>query len=143
LAWVLAIRPDRRPNHASDALAHAQKAVGLEPGSHDSLHTLGVAHCRMGHWKEALAAIEKSRKLGPSSEPPTSFDRFFETMAYSGLGDMQQARRCYDEGVQWMEKRLPDHVDLRRFRAEAEQMLKAVEQNNGKDAKREHVGRRK
>jgi tetratricopeptide (TPR) repeat protein len=124
LAWVLAIRPDRRPDHTADALTHAQKAVDLEPGSHDWWHTLGVAHCRMGHWKEALAAIKKSRQLEHSSSPPSSFGRFFEAMAYSGLGDMQEARRCCDEGVRWMEEHLPHHADLRRFRAEAEQMLK-------------------
>ncbi len=44
-------------------------------------------------------------------------------MAYSGLGEKEKARRCYDEGVQWMEKKLPDHADLRRFRAEAAQIL--------------------
>jgi hypothetical protein len=82
-----------------------------------------VAHCRLGHWKEALACIEKSRQLEKHQGPVGSFDRFFEAMAYSGLGDRANARRCYDEGVQWMQKHHPDHPDLRRFRAEAAQML--------------------
>jgi Flp pilus assembly protein TadD len=111
---------------------HAQEAVALAPQADDYWHTLGVAHCRMGHWKEALAAIDKSRQLtprgapdgpGPHPGPPDSFDRFFEAMAYSGLGDRQNARRCYDEAVQWMEQHAPDHPDLRRFRAEAAHML--------------------
>jgi serine/threonine-protein kinase len=123
LAWVLAIRPDRGPHHAAEALESARKAVALEPQMGDWWHTLGVAHCRMGHWKEALANIEKSRQLGHETEPPSSFDLFFEAMAYSGLGDGDKARRCYDEGVQWMEKNIPDHADLRRFQAEAAQML--------------------
>jgi tetratricopeptide (TPR) repeat protein len=122
LAWFLAIRPDRQPQHAEGALKHAQKAVELQPKHHDWWHTLGVAHCRMGHWKEALAAIEKSRQL--SGQPgPDSYDRFFEAMAYSGLGEKDKARRCYDEGVQWMEKNLPNHADLRHFRDEAAHML--------------------
>jgi tetratricopeptide (TPR) repeat protein len=122
LAWLLVIRPDRQPQHTAEALEHAQKAVDLEPGYHDWWHTLGVAHCRLGHGKEALAAIEKSRQL--SGQPgPDSWDRFFEAMAYSGLGDKERARRCYDEGVQWMAQHAPDHPDLRRFRAEAAQML--------------------
>jgi serine/threonine protein kinase len=123
LAWVLAVRPDRQPQHAAEAVAHAQRAVAIAPGNHDCWHTLGVAHCRMGHWKEALAAIEKSRQLSNEAGPPTSFDRFFESMAYSGLGDKENARCCYDEGVRWMEQHLPDHHDLRRFRAEAAGML--------------------
>jgi tetratricopeptide (TPR) repeat protein len=123
LAWVLAVRPDRQPRHAAEALAHARRATEVTPGNHDCWHTLGVAHCRLGHWKEALAAIEKSRQLEGQSDPPSSFDRFFEAMAYSGLGEHEKARRCYDEGVRWMEQYLPDHPDLRRFRAEAARML--------------------
>jgi tetratricopeptide (TPR) repeat protein len=127
LAWVLAIRPDWQSRHAAEALEHAQKAVDLEPGWHDWWHTLGVVHCRMGHWKEALACIEMSRQLeqqpGYKPGPPDSFDRFFEAMAYSGLGEKDNARRCYEEGVRWMEQQLPDHPDLRRFRAEAAHML--------------------
>ena len=44
-------------------------------------------------------------------------------MAHAGLGDRANARRCYDEAVQWMEAHLPNHPDLRRFRAEAAQIL--------------------
>jgi tetratricopeptide (TPR) repeat protein len=128
LAWLLAIRPNRQPHHAAEALEHAQKAVELEPGHHDWWHTLGVAHCRLGHWKEALACIEKSRQLeqqgpGYKPKPPDSFDRFFEAMAYWHLGEQDKARRCYDDGVQWMEEHAPDHPDLRRFRAEAAELL--------------------
>jgi tetratricopeptide (TPR) repeat protein len=124
LAWVLAIRPDRQPQHTAEALQHAQKAVGMAPGYHDRWHTLGVAHCRTGHWKEALACFEKARRLENKPGPPSSFNRFFEAMAYSGLGDKERARRCYDEGVGWMQKHVPDHPDLRRFRDEAAQMLR-------------------
>jgi serine/threonine protein kinase len=123
LAWNLATRPDWRPHHAAEALDHAHQAVNLEPSHHDWWHTLGVAHCRAGHWREALEAIEKSRQLEKHSGPIDSFDRFFEAMAYAGLGDRGTARCCYDEAVQWMETHLPDHPDLRRFRAEAAQML--------------------
>jgi predicted Zn-dependent protease len=124
LAWVLAIRPDRQPHHAAEALELARKGVAMQSGMHEWWHTLGVAHCRMGHWKEALAAIEKSRQLENRPGPPGSFDRFFESMAYSGLGDRANARRCYDEGVQWMAQHAPNHPDLRRFRDEAAQMLR-------------------
>jgi tetratricopeptide (TPR) repeat protein len=123
LAWLLVIRPDRQPQHAAEALEQAQKAVDLEPGYHDWWHTLGTAHCRLGHWKEALACIDKSRELEGAMAPPGAWDRFFEAMAYSGLGDKEQARRCYDEGVQWMAQHAPDHPDLRRLRAEGAQML--------------------
>jgi tetratricopeptide (TPR) repeat protein len=123
LAWNLVSRPDWQPHQAAEALRHAKKSIALEPTWHDWWHTLGVAHCRLGQAKEALAAIEKSRQLSPDHGPPNSFDRFFEAMAYHQLGDRKKARRCYEEGVHWMEQHLPDHPDLRRFRAEAAKML--------------------
>jgi tetratricopeptide (TPR) repeat protein len=123
LAWVLVARPDWQRRHAVEALEHAQKAVVLDPAHHDWWHTLGVAHCRLGQAKEALAAIEKSRQLDSDPGPPGSFDRFFEAMAYSQLGEQVKARRCYDEAVAWMRKHAPDHPDLRRFRGEAARIL--------------------
>jgi tetratricopeptide (TPR) repeat protein len=123
LAWLLAIRPDRQPRQVAEALEHAGKAVALQPGHHDWWHTLGVAHCRLGHWKEALACIEKSRQLENNPGSPGAWDRFFEAMAHGGLGDKENARRCYREGVRWMEKNAPKHRDLRRFRDEAAGML--------------------
>jgi tetratricopeptide (TPR) repeat protein len=134
LAWLLAIRPDRQPHHAAEALEHAQKAVDLEPGYHDWWHTLGVAHYRMGDWKKALECIEKSRDLEHKQGSPGSFDRFFEAMACWHLGDRDKARRYYDEGVQWMEKHSPEHADLRRFRSEAAELLQIQEkQTHPKD----------
>jgi serine/threonine protein kinase len=123
LAWVLAIRPDRQPRHAAEAREQARKAVELTPWSGDRWHTLGVARCRTGHWQEALAAIERSRQLDGQKGPPNSFDRFFEAMAYGGLGEREKARRCYDQAVRWMEQHDPQHPDLRRFRNEAARML--------------------
>jgi serine/threonine protein kinase/tetratricopeptide (TPR) repeat protein len=136
LAWVLATRPDRTPQHTAEALEHAQKAVDLDPSVDDWWHTLGVAHCRMGHWTEALACIEKSRQLQGATGPRDAWAGFFEAMAYSGLGDKVQARRCYDESVQWLEKNAPEHADLRRFRGEVDEMLQVKNHVAGEDGGR-------
>src|SRR5262249_4221955 len=120
LAWVLCTRPEWNQHGAAESLKHTLKATELDPENHDRWHNLGVAHCRLGHWKEALEFIAKSRRLEKSTSPPSAFDRFFEAMAYEGLGDHINARRCYDEGVAWLEKHDPKHPDLRRFKSEAE-----------------------
>ena len=134
LAWVLAIRPDRETRHTTEALVHARKAVELDPGNHDRWHTLGVAHCRAGNWQEALAALEKSKKLQPDGDEMSSFQSFFEAMAHAKLGDRNEARRYYDQGVRWMTKHSPNHADLRRFRAEAAVLVGDSSQQAMRDA---------
>jgi hypothetical protein len=39
------------------------------------------------------------------------------------LGQKPEARKYYDRAVMWMAKNRPKHHELRRFRAEAEQLL--------------------
>jgi hypothetical protein len=57
------------------------------------------------------------RKGGDSS------DWFFLAMAYWQLGRRDEARLWYDRAVQWMDKHVPNHRELRRFRAEAAALL--------------------
>jgi hypothetical protein len=44
-------------------------------------------------------------------------------MAHWQLGEKDQARRWYDKAVQWMDQNKPKDEELRRFRAEAEELL--------------------
>jgi uncharacterized protein HemY len=86
--------------------------------------TLGAAHDRAGDWPAAAAALEKSRSLRDGDDPE---DLFFRAMTCWQLGNKDQARQCYDRAVQLMEKQ-PTHYkgrleDLRRFRAEAAELL--------------------
>jgi hypothetical protein len=39
------------------------------------------------------------------------------------LGNKEEARKWYDQAVQWMEKNAPRNEGFRRFRAEAAQAL--------------------
>jgi hypothetical protein len=50
-------------------------------------------------------------------------DGFFLTMAHWQLGHKTEARKWYDQAVHWMEKNKPKDDELRRFRAEAEELL--------------------
>ena len=52
-----------------------------------------------------------------------SFDWFFLAMAHRQLGREEDARKWYDRAVRWMEKNAPTDDELRRFRAEAEEVL--------------------
>jgi hypothetical protein len=44
-------------------------------------------------------------------------------MAHWQLGDKEKARTRFDQAVQWMEKNQPNNEELRRFRAEAAELL--------------------
>jgi serine/threonine protein kinase/Flp pilus assembly protein TadD len=119
-AWVLATASDAKYRNAPLAVELARKAVELEPGKRAFLNTLGVAHYHAGASKDAIAALEKSRKLCGGGD---SFDFFFLAMAHWQLGEKDQARDWYAKAVAWMEKNQPKDLALTRFRAEAAELL--------------------
>jgi hypothetical protein len=81
---------------------------------------LGAAQYRAGDMKAAVAALEKSR---PFSGGGDGSDFFFLAMACWKQGEKDQARRWFDQAVQWTEKSRPHDPELRRFRAEAAELL--------------------
>jgi tetratricopeptide (TPR) repeat protein len=119
LAWTLATCPELKIRDSRRAVELAERAVLLEPKG--SMNTLGVAHYRAGDWKAAIAALKKSVEL--DQRPATSFNAFFLAMAHWQIGEKEQARSWYDQGVHWMQKNAPNDEELRRFRAEAEELL--------------------
>jgi hypothetical protein len=52
------------------------------------------------------------------------FHRFFLAMAYWQCGEKDKALQTYEDGVRWMEANRPENEELRRFRAEAEALMK-------------------
>jgi serine/threonine protein kinase/tetratricopeptide (TPR) repeat protein len=97
LAWFRATTADPKARDPGRALAHARKAVELEPGHEFLWDTLGLALYRNGEWKEAVAALERSMRLGDT----VIIERFFFlAMAHWQLGDKKRARTWYDRGAQ-------------------------------------------
>ena len=119
VAWFRATSPDPNLRDAARAVALAQAATKLAPRQGAIWNTLGVALCYAGKWKEAIPALEKSMELTAGG---SAFDWFFVARAKHKLGQ-QDAREWYDKAVAWMDKHNPDDAELKRFRAEAEQVL--------------------
>jgi tetratricopeptide (TPR) repeat protein len=72
------------------------------------------------NWKAAALAVGRSlafRKGGDAD------DYFFLARAHWHLGQKGQARTWYDRAVQWLENHPPANDELRRTRAEMEQLL--------------------
>jgi WD40 repeat protein/Flp pilus assembly protein TadD len=118
-AWLLASDPDPLRRDAARARALAQQAVELEPNEEMYWITLGAAEYRSGDWHRAISALEKSI----AHQGFNSYDGFFLAMSRWQLGEHEDALRLYKEAVKWMEKNKPEDEELRRFRAEAAELL--------------------
>jgi len=120
MAWALAISPTPTADTRRRAVELAEKAVQAAPTNGGYQNTLGVAQYRAGNWHEAQTALRKSMELGNGGN---SFDWFFLAMAHWQLGAKDEARKWYDNAVEWMDKNAKDISELRRFRNEAEDLL--------------------
>jgi tetratricopeptide (TPR) repeat protein len=122
MAWQLSWRPESSSQDAILAVELAEEAIALAPSTASAAsrgaywNTLGVAHYRAGHWKPAIAALEKSMQLRSGGD---AHDWLFLAMARRRLGDPVEARRWYDRSLAWIEAHAPRHEELIRIRAEA------------------------
>ncbi len=82
---------------------------------------------RVGDFEPAIKALKKSNTQGNGGT--LCSNGIFLAMAYWDLGNKDEARRWYDEAVDWMDKNMPDDKGLRRFRAEAEKLM-GIEENH-------------
>jgi tetratricopeptide (TPR) repeat protein/serine/threonine protein kinase len=123
-AWVLANCPDPKVRDPGRAVELARKAVAVGSKTARCWNTLGWACYRAGDSKIALDALEKSVGLKMGAD---GFDLFLKAMAHWQLGDKEDARKWYEKAVAWMDKYEPQNNDLRRFRAEAAQLLGVLE----------------
>jgi serine/threonine protein kinase/Flp pilus assembly protein TadD len=136
LAWLLATCPEMALRDPPRAVELARKAVNLAPRIGDCWNTLGVAEYRAMHWKAAVLAFEKSMEIRKGGD---GFDWFFLAMAHWQLGEKAQARKLYDEAIQWMEKNKPQDEELQRFRAEAATLLGVDDQSRPKAKEELHA----
>jgi serine/threonine protein kinase len=125
LAYLYATSRDPQIQDAGKAVALAKQAVELAPNEGNNWNTLGVAHYRAGDWKGAIEALAKSNEMLKGQQ--VSFNALFLAMAHWRLGNSVEARKRYDQAVAWMEKNKPQGEELRRFRAEAQSLLKIEE----------------
>jgi serine/threonine protein kinase/predicted Zn-dependent protease len=120
LAWQLATSPDAKHRDPKQAVELAKKATELAPRKGEYWGTLGAAHYRAGDFKASIEALNQAMHL-PNGGGSDNW--FFLAMAHGKLGDMEQARKWCDQAVAWMDKNQPKNAELRRFRAEAEEVL--------------------
>jgi non-specific serine/threonine protein kinase/serine/threonine-protein kinase len=104
-------------------LGRADRALPLFRELLKRYTALGTARYRAGDWSGAAAALERAVGLGRPDDPATAANGFFLAMAHWRLGDKAKARAWFDKSVVWMAKGKNDDPELKRFRAEAAELL--------------------
>ena len=85
------------------ALPLALQIVKARPDSRNVHHTLGVVHYRLGRYEEAIEILQKTIELNEFDiGVGTAEELFFLAMAEWQLGNREQARTLYHQGVEWM-----------------------------------------
>ena len=123
LAWFLATVPDKELRDPRRAVQLSKEVLDLRDSDGDRWNSYGVAQCSAGDWQGAVQSLTTSASLRNGGD---SFDFFFLAIAHWQLGQKDEARKRYAEGVTWMETKSPKDPELLRFRAEAEELLGIV-----------------
>jgi tetratricopeptide (TPR) repeat protein len=120
LANFLANCPDPHLRDPAEAVRLAEDLVKRNPQAGGFWNSTGMAHYRAGNYQASVDALEKATILRSTGG---SFDFFFLAMAHAKLGNKLQAHRWFDKAVEFMERELPNDIDLRLYRAEAASLL--------------------
>jgi tetratricopeptide (TPR) repeat protein len=120
VARFLLVEGAVRPEDSRQAYEMAEQVAKRSPTVGIAWNTLGMARYRAGKFEAAIEALEQSRRLRDRGD---SFDFFFLAMAHWQLRNEDEARKWYDQAVQWMEKNQRPDDELPRFRAEAAALL--------------------
>jgi len=120
LAWGLIVSASRSRGDYDEAVAHARKAVEVEPRNGNYVNTLALAEYRAGHWEESIAASERSMALGSGGGPSTWF---FLALAHGKKGAKGAARKWFDKAVAWTKDKEPNNSELCQFWTEAAELL--------------------
>jgi serine/threonine protein kinase/Tfp pilus assembly protein PilF len=120
LAWLLVTCPDSRLWDADRAIKLANGLVEAVPDGRHYWRNLGVAQYRKRDWEAAEASLRKSGEVGRGLWP----ERWvFLAMTHWQLGNRAEGYYYYIKFAEHIEKNAPDDEDLRRFLAEAADLM--------------------
>ena len=116
---VIDANPARRDPER--AMILSRQAVDLEPRDGSCLNTHGIVLYRTGDWKTAIETLESADQF--SGGKLFGYNAYYIAMSHWHLGARGKAREWYDRAVDWSVKTQQQGEDLRRFRAEAAELL--------------------
>jgi tetratricopeptide (TPR) repeat protein len=103
LSFIYSSLLDPRERDPRRAVDLARERLALLPENAIGLRNLGCALCRLGDWKGAIAALEKSVAMSQKggSNRIGGFPGLYLAMAYQQLGGGDRAREYYIRAVAW------------------------------------------
>jgi len=104
-SWFLATCPDESFRNPALALVMAERGVTLGPEQGECWTALSVAHYRMGNWKKAEAAFQKSIQLRNGG---ACADWLFLAMTCRQQGDHAQSERWLRQARDWKDRQRSD-----------------------------------
>jgi serine/threonine protein kinase/tetratricopeptide (TPR) repeat protein len=126
LAWILATAPDlklRNPPRACELAKQAVESSNQHGDTSRYLGTYGIARYRTGDRQGAVESLEKSIGMSKPEDPTNANQGFFLAISHWQLGDKEKGRQWFTRSVRWMDKGRKDDPGLKRFRAEAEELM--------------------
>lgn len=90
------------------------------------MNTLGAAQYRAGCWRAAVETLEGSVPLMPKDQ--LAFTGFILATSRWQFDQRDQARECYRQSLESMERYRPKNAELKRFRAKAAGLLGIAEE---------------
>ncbi|MEX0677033.1 MAG: protein kinase [Pirellulales bacterium] len=97
-ARFFATYPDPEVRRPAEALRLARHATELAPRDAGAWSVLGIACYRTAQWQSAVLALQKSVQLRDGGE---AWDWFYLAMAEWQLGQQEEARKWFAQGVDW------------------------------------------
>jgi tetratricopeptide (TPR) repeat protein len=101
--------------------------VGAGPRTGAFWNTLGVARYRAGEYKAAVEALYRAAELRQGGD---AYEWLFLAMAHHKLDHPEETKKWYDRAARWLDenkealaKNALQADELRRFRAEADEVL--------------------
>lgn len=110
-AWMLALEEDLTDSDRAIALQLSQAACDLAPQLGYIWNTRALVLVRAELWDESLAAIERAIELGNGGSPS---DWYIKSMALSGKGDLETAKKWYSKAESVRLASRPNDVELRK-----------------------------
>ena len=137
-AWFLATCPQVEFRDPAKSIELAQGAVSLAPEQGEYWNTLGVARYRDRQWSEALAALDRSCKLGGGGN---AFDFFFMAMAHHQLGQKDKAQLFFTKAIRESDSGATLIEPIHHLRQEADSIAGLSGRNPGDRSRKGTVGK--